>query len=61
MALLCYFCGILKRGFLQDALDSLGGKPRHGRTVNRLLSFFSFLKKKRDEILPSSVFNVKAI
>jgi len=36
-------------------------KPRHIRTVNRLLALFNFLRKKRQEILPSSVLNVKAL
>ncbi len=40
--------------------DSMGSKPRM-RTVNRLLSIFNFLRKKRQDLLPSSVFNVKAL
>jgi hypothetical protein len=35
-------------------------KPRHSRTVNRLLALFNFLRRKKAEILPSSV-SVKAL
>jgi len=42
-------------------MDGFANKPRHVRNMNRLLSFFNFLRKKRSEVLPSSVFNVKAI
>jgi len=43
-----------------DASELVGGsKPR--RSVNRLLWLFNFLRKKRQEILPSSVLNVKAL
>lgn len=40
--------------------DGFGGKPRHIRTVNRLLALFNFLRRKKAEILPSSV-SVKAL
>lgn len=42
------------------AEDAMGTKPRM-RTVNRVLAIFNFLRKKRQEILPSSVLNVKAL
>lgn len=40
--------------------DAFGSKPRHIRTVNRLLALFNFLRRKKAEILPSSV-SVKAL
>jgi len=51
--------GAAERPGEQDVL--LGPKRGGSRAVNRLLALFNFLRKKRQEILPSSVFNLKAM